>query len=152
MKSWRCCNRWRTCWFRSNQKWELLTDGFGLIKDKSLEYKVNTIYKQLILKCAENLIEEEQKVLLKALWKSAVPSEFLVHTWQLLLNQLSTRVALEQHGVMTFNQGPSCVFCYRTDEEIEHLFFCCSVPRLVWQYFKQHAAVSKGAKQKNCST
>lgn len=108
-------------------------DKWTWIMDKSLEYKVNTTYKKLILRCAESLLEEGQKILLNYLLKAAVPSKFLVHAWRLLLNRMPTRVALEQRGVMTFNQGPSCVFCFRYNEEIEHLFFCCHASSLVWQ-------------------
>lgn len=49
------------------------------------------------------------------------------------MDRLPTRVALQQRGVLTFSQGPSCVFCFRNNEDIEHLFFLCNTPRQIWQ-------------------
>lgn len=56
----------------------------------------------------------------------------MVHTWRVLLDKLPTRVALQQRDGLSFNPGLSCVFCFRYNDDSEHLFFLCNVSEQVW--------------------
>lgn len=68
---------------------------------------------------------EREKKSIKKVWRTATPSKFLV-------DKLPTRVALHQRGVISFNLGPTCVFCFRHSEDSEHLFFTWSYSAQIW--------------------
>jgi hypothetical protein len=71
---------------------------------------------------------------LKDLWKINVPSKVSIFGWRLLLEKLPTREALHTKGIITNSHERNCVFCSREVEDINHIFFTCSVSAQIWSY------------------
>lgn len=116
--------------------------------DSSSDYKVNSVYKSLIPKSDDYTIAEDRRRILNKLWSTDAPSKFLVHAWRVLTDCIPTRMALQQRGVFVFNPGPSCVLCFRHDEDIEHLSIHFRLSDQVWQQVQAWA----GLPQTNCSS
>lgn len=132
--------------------------------DNDTSYTVRSLYKWLIDKFAESKLNTEQMKIVKKLWKTSAPSKYVVHGWRVLLDKLPTRVALQHRGIVSFNPGPACMVCFRTDEDGEHLFFtCCKSAQLwkkveewaglqddvftcSWDHFLQHGTVTRSKK------
>lgn len=62
---------------------------------------------------------------------------------KILLDCLPTRVALQQRGVIEFTQGPTCVFCFRADEDVQHIFFLCKISKQIWQHICEWIGVTQ---------
>lgn len=106
---------------------ELHVDAWIWLMDRSSNFTVKSAYKFLLGRSGGELIGDCKKLMLRSLWSTAAPAKFLVHAWGVLLDNLPTCVALQQRGVISFNQGSSCVFCFRYHEDIGHLFFLFSM-------------------------
>lgn len=78
------------------------------------------------------------------MWGTVVPSKFSVFAWRLLMDGLPTRFNSQQRGVLTQCVGCSCVFCFREDEDLEHLFFKCSLSVRFWRLVDEWASISQG--------
>lgn len=108
-------------------------DAWVCLLDRSSMYIVKSTYKSLIGRSDGAMVDDSKKLIPQDLWSTPTPSKFLVHAWRVLPDHLPTRVTLQQRGAISFNQGPSCVFCFRNHEEIAHLFFLCSKSTHIWQ-------------------
>lgn len=68
----------------------------------------------------------------KFLWKTKVPSKIKLFLWLMVKINILTKDNLIKRG---WSWGKACVFCGQ-DENIDHLFFQCSVARLIWSLLK----------------
>ncbi|XP_045831669.1 uncharacterized protein LOC123923074 [Trifolium pratense] len=78
---------------------------------------------------------------LQDLWMNDVPSKVNIFGWRLLLARLPTRMALVRKGIINNPREFCCVFCFREEEDIDHLFFNCSVSIQVWKKIYKWMAV-----------
>ncbi|XP_058750086.1 uncharacterized protein LOC131623077 [Vicia villosa] len=69
---------------------------------------------------------------LSGLWKTKIPSKFLIFGWRLLLNRLPTKVNLARRKILVYLSLLLCPFCGLEEETSEHLFASCSVSLHWW--------------------
>jgi hypothetical protein len=69
---------------------------------------------------------------LKKLWSSNVLSKTSIFGWRLLLDKLPTRETLFGKCIITNSLERCCVFCFQEVEDVQHVFFKCSVIAIVW--------------------
>ncbi|GAU50636.1 hypothetical protein TSUD_134420 [Trifolium subterraneum] len=68
-------------------------------------------------------VDYDTEATLKLLWLNNVPSKINIFGWRLLLQKLPTKEALHRKGVITNTHDWACVFCYKEEEDLCHLFF-----------------------------
>jgi hypothetical protein len=78
-------------------------------------------------------INLDMAIALNKLWLNNVSSKVSLFGWRLLLEKFSTREALFCKDIINNNNERCCVFCFTKQEEINHIFFTCSVTIQVWQ-------------------
>jgi hypothetical protein len=62
------------------------------------------------------------------IWKSKIPLEIKIFTWQLENNAIPTKDNMVKRK---WDGNPSCMFCEQL-ETLNHLFFQCSTTKVVW--------------------
>lgn len=72
-------------------------------------------------------LKERLKREIKVIYKSNIPSKIQVFSWRLLLNRISTRVELEDKGILSGSYDIMCLMCLGLDETIMYLFLSCPV-------------------------
>ncbi|KAK2407071.1 hypothetical protein QL285_042730 [Trifolium repens] len=97
-------------------------------------FSVKTTYATLQNILVADELESMMVKALKKLWSSNVPSIISIFGWRLLLDKLPTREALFSKGIITNNLEICCVFCFNEIEDVQHVFFNCSVIVLVWKH------------------
>lgn len=73
-----------------------------------------------------------ESTVLPKVWKCARFPKKLAISWRLLLNRLSTKVALVRRGILLAGDSLLCPLCLKESECIDHLSFDCLVINLVW--------------------
>lgn len=127
-------------------------------------FLIKTAYSFLTSSSDDSQLADTERRITKKYWLRVAPSKFLVHGWSLLLDRLPMRKLLQQRSVMDFLPSPCYVFCFRHDEESQHLFFTCGVSDQLWKgifdwlgvqprhysdgwdHLAQHGIVSEGKK------
>jgi hypothetical protein len=95
-------------------------------------FTVKTAYNSLLHRLDVPELDTAMVHALKLLWINNVPSKVSIFGWRLLLEKLPTKDALYNKGIITNNQERRCVLCLREYEDINHIFFNCSVSIEVW--------------------
>ncbi|XP_058761127.1 uncharacterized protein LOC131634472 [Vicia villosa] len=70
---------------------------------------------------------------LSLVWKSKAPFKNKAFGWRILVNRLPTKDLLKVRGISFPNSSLNCVFCGYALETMEHIFFKCSIVKLVWR-------------------
>lgn len=102
-------------------------DQWVWLNSGSTQFTVKFAYSKLISSSDTSALQEHERVILKKFWMTVAPSKYLVHGWRLLLDKLPTRCLLQQRGIINFQPSPYCIFCFRHNEDSEHLFFGCNI-------------------------
>jgi hypothetical protein len=121
----------------------LLLDQFRLCRDDNDRWRwlahetdfftVKTAYKSLLNSLDLPEIDTATVNALKSLWLNNVPSKVSIFGWKLMLEKLPTGEALFNKGIITNNHDRCCVFCFKENEDINHIFFKCSISVEVWR-------------------
>jgi hypothetical protein len=96
-------------------------------------FNVKSAYSWLQNRNVVDNLDNNMVISLKKLWKNNVPSKVSIFCWRLLLEKLPTREALYHKGVINNNVERCCVFCFKTEETMHHLFLHCDVSAAVWR-------------------
>lgn len=73
--------------------------------------------------CTQDRVAPEHSKAYKMLWKSAVPSKFIVFGWKVLHRSVVPKVALQHRGILLANVAKGCVFCSIVDEGSDNFLF-----------------------------
>ncbi|KAI5440932.1 hypothetical protein KIW84_010413 [Lathyrus oleraceus] len=99
--------------------------------DKSFTLKF--CYDQLIQAAGLVELDSDLKSALSFLWKMSIPLKVKIFGWRLFLDRLPTRSNLAIRNVINNIHDKVCVFCFRFDKDINHLFVSCPRILLVWK-------------------
>ncbi|XP_058768043.1 uncharacterized protein LOC131641756 [Vicia villosa] len=69
---------------------------------------------------------------LARLWKTKIPSKFLIFGWKLLLDKLPIKVNLVKRNILLASTEILCPFCGLEEEDLDHLFASCPTTSLWW--------------------
>lgn len=61
-----------------------------------------------------------------------VPVRIKTFGWRGFLNRLATKDQLKKRDLCLSIYEGVCVFCFQSDEDLNHLLFDCSFPKKVW--------------------
>ena len=92
-------------------------------KDNGI-FSVKSAYNKL-----QGTFDEEGSKEFKTLWSIRVASKAQLLGWTLFLDKLPTKDKLAARGVQL--QNNLCEMCLASEENVEHLFFSCSVSQKV---------------------
>ncbi|CAJ2628008.1 unnamed protein product [Trifolium pratense] len=106
------------------RKW--ITNNLGMFSVNSAYCFLQNCYSPLTIN--SNVVDA-----LQDLWANDVPSKVSIFGWRLLLARLPTRKALERKRIISNPRELCCAFCFREEEDIDHLFFNCSISIQVWK-------------------
>ncbi|XP_045831366.1 uncharacterized protein LOC123922712 [Trifolium pratense] len=106
------------------RKW--ITNNLGMFSVNSAYCFLQNCYSPLTIN--SNVVDA-----LQDLWANDVPSKVSIFGWRLLLARLPTRKALERKRIISNPRELCCAFCFREEEDINHLFFNCSISIQVWK-------------------
>ncbi|XP_058775034.1 uncharacterized protein LOC131649281 [Vicia villosa] len=67
------------------------------------------------------------------IWKTNTPFKTKVFGWRILINRLPTKELLLKRGISFTTSSSNCVFCGIALESLEHVFFKCSIVKLIWR-------------------
>ncbi|KAI5437740.1 hypothetical protein KIW84_023742 [Lathyrus oleraceus] len=81
--------------------------------------------------CLDPLDQTQEKAF-GALWSTQVHIKIKVFGWKTLLNRLATRDLLLSRGIISFSHDLTCVFYFRVEENLQHIFFECGAVTKVW--------------------
>ncbi|MCI07982.1 putative ribonuclease H protein, partial [Trifolium medium] len=112
------------CSSRDKRRWIPNSAGFFSVRSA---YEVQQSRLEVAAICTQT------EAALKMLWFNNVPSKVSIFGWRLLLEKLPTREALHRRGIITNNHEKCCVFCFKEEDDLYHIFFKCSIVMQVWQ-------------------
>jgi hypothetical protein len=95
-------------------------------------FTMKSTYLALISSRSYPLIGPQSVQVFKDLWLNNVPSKVTIFGWRLLLEKLPTKDALYNKGIITNMLERCCVFCLNELEDINHIFFICTVSSQIW--------------------
>jgi len=106
--------------FLSSVQMSGLEDGVEWALDKSKTFTTKSLYslthRGVCVREADNI------------WRAKVPLKIKIFLWQIDNNRLQTAQSLKQKG---WQGSPLCALCGKT-ETVDHIFFHCSIARLIW--------------------
>ncbi|CAJ2643768.1 unnamed protein product [Trifolium pratense] len=97
------------------------------------QFSVHSTYVFLLSRVVTLAIDENVVEALNQLWTNDMPSKVSIFGWRLLLSRLPTRMALAKKGVIVNPRELCCAFCFREEEDIDHVFFNCSFSQQIWK-------------------
>ncbi|CAJ2641645.1 unnamed protein product [Trifolium pratense] len=97
------------------------------------QFSVQSTYVFLLSRVVTLAIDENVVEALNQLWTNDMPSKVSIFGWRLLLSRLPTRMALAKKGVIVNPRELCCAFCFREEEDIDHVFFNCSFSQQIWK-------------------
>ena len=77
-----------------------------------------------------DIMESNQEVVFKELWKLKIPPKASVFAWRLIKDRLPTKLNLNRRQVAV--SDTMCPFCRSHEEDAAHLFFNCSKILPLW--------------------
>jgi hypothetical protein len=95
-------------------------------------FTVKSAYLALTSSRNSPLIGPHPVQVFKELWLNNVPSKVSIFGWRLLLEKLPTKDVLYNKGIITNTLERCCVFCLNELEDINHIFFTCTVSSQIW--------------------
>lgn len=109
-----------------------VNDSWAWLLDSSSSFSVKSAYSYLIQLQLVTPSDNRLGQAFEALWRCSLQSKILVFAWKLLWQRLPTRDALSRRGILSSPHESCCVFCFRMDESISHLFFECPFSYNLW--------------------
>lgn len=90
----------------------------------------------LLSLCTQDRFSPDLSKAYKMLWKSAVPSKFIVFGWKVLHRRIVPKVALQHRGILLANVATGCVFCSIVDKDSDNFLFSFSFAYIykVWTH------------------
>ncbi|XP_058732744.1 uncharacterized protein LOC131604314 [Vicia villosa] len=67
------------------------------------------------------------------IWKTNTPFKTKVFGWRILIDRLPTKELLLKRGISFTTSSSNCEFCGIALESLEHVFFKCSIVKLIWR-------------------
>ncbi|XP_058733314.1 uncharacterized protein LOC131604915 [Vicia villosa] len=80
----------------------------------------------------ENIMPDNRLVI-KEIWTTGMPSKVNIFAWRLLQDRLPTRTQLLKREIIADNEDCLCVYGYPIKEDINHLFMYCVKLKEVWE-------------------
>jgi hypothetical protein len=96
-------------------------------------YSVNSAYKSLLSLGVVQNLDGNLVIYLERLWGNNIPSKASIFGWRLLVVRLSMHMTLVRKCILVNLLNFCCPFCFRKEEDIDHLFFNCCITTLVWK-------------------
>jgi len=91
------------------------------------------MYKKLVgLMLEARSITDDQRKVLKHIWKCPAPSKVIAFLWKLLHDRIPTKVNLFNRHALLPESSLVCVFCEECLETSNHLFIHCGYTKGVW--------------------
>lgn len=72
------------------------------------------------------------KQTLNVVWEARVPSKIKIFGWRFFKDILPTKLQLSRRGIIHSSHDKMCVFCFRQEEDIDHVMINCPMMRKVW--------------------
>ncbi|XP_058740984.1 uncharacterized protein LOC131629575 [Vicia villosa] len=78
-------------------------------------------------------LEEAERKKLSFLWNLEAPSKVKVLSWRMVLGRNPTRNQIKRRGILRDDNDCCCVFCFRHEEDSNHLFVDCPILDKLWE-------------------
>jgi len=101
--------------------------------DKEGVFSVKSCYSLIQnLSSSEGVLNLDEELIFRDLWRSKAPTKVLAFSWTLLLDRIPSKVNLAKRRSLGLKESKRCVFCDIEDESATHLFLHCDFISKVW--------------------
>lgn len=88
-------------------------------------------YKCFMEAMMQVIMKEDLSMAFRTLCNSTVQTKIKAFGWRAFLNRLATKDQLIKRGLFLVNHEGLCVLCLQSEEDLNHLFFDCSVSKKI---------------------